>query len=152
MKPLGPVRRHYWLLQDMAQATGVDLSAAVENGTLDLALAYRLVEGSRGWLDVIAGARYVDAAIDLKTTPDYEAVDEMSRQVVDQVSAAALGAVASGVMHAADDIAGELAGITDDLGDAARNSIRDEANTRVGQRVDDIVGRVEAIPPRDPDG
>lgn len=37
MKPLGPVRRHYWLLQDMARTTGVDLAAALERGTIEKA-------------------------------------------------------------------------------------------------------------------
>ena len=32
--PLGPPRRHYWLVQEMARATRLDLAAAVSEGRL----------------------------------------------------------------------------------------------------------------------
>ena len=47
MTPLGDPRRHYWLVQGMAKATGVDLVRAVEEGRLTLA----------DWADTVQSCR-----------------------------------------------------------------------------------------------
>jgi len=51
MTPLGDPRRHYWLVQGMARATGVDLVRAFEAGRLDQADWAETVERCRacGW-------------------------------------------------------------------------------------------------------
>ncbi|WP_306153831.1 DUF6455 family protein [Roseovarius sp. MMSF_3281] len=45
--PLGPPRRHYWLVQGMARATGLDLVAAVRDGRL----------GLHDWADIVHNCR-----------------------------------------------------------------------------------------------
>ncbi len=47
-KPLGDATRHYWLVQDMARAAGVDLAAEVSAGRLDQAQWAGMVERCRG--------------------------------------------------------------------------------------------------------
>ncbi|WP_397542884.1 DUF6455 family protein [Roseovarius salis] len=67
MTPLGDPRRHYWLLQDMARATGVDLVRAFEEGrlgqnewaeTVERCRACGWAGGCRAWL----ASGVVDAA------------------------------------------------------------------------------------------
>ena len=48
MKPLGPAKRHYWLLQDMAKATKIDLVRAFDRGVIDNADWATLVTACRG--------------------------------------------------------------------------------------------------------
>ena len=50
MKPLGPMREHYWLLQDMARITGIDLSAAQERGAI----------GPDDWVGMVRACRDCD--------------------------------------------------------------------------------------------
>jgi len=45
--PLGHPRRHYWLVQGMARATGLDLAAAVQGGRL----------GVHDWADIVHNCR-----------------------------------------------------------------------------------------------
>lgn len=47
-KPLGDATRHYWLVQDMARAAGVDLAAEAAAGRLDQAQWAGMVERCRG--------------------------------------------------------------------------------------------------------
>jgi hypothetical protein len=53
MAPLGAPRRHYWLVQGMARATGVDLVRAFDEGRLAPADWAETVERCRacGWAD-----------------------------------------------------------------------------------------------------
>ncbi|KPP83331.1 MAG: hypothetical protein HLUCCO07_12710 [Rhodobacteraceae bacterium HLUCCO07] len=37
MKPLGDMRRHFWMVQKMARAQGLDLAGAMARGDLDQA-------------------------------------------------------------------------------------------------------------------
>ncbi|WP_101067776.1 DUF6455 family protein [Roseovarius salinarum] len=48
LKPLGPPRRHYWLLKRMARATGTDLVRARHAGSLDGPDWAEMVQRCRG--------------------------------------------------------------------------------------------------------
>lgn len=48
MKPLGEPRRHFWLVQKMAQKQGVDLTGAMARGDLDQADWAGMVTRCRG--------------------------------------------------------------------------------------------------------
>ncbi|MGH1424474.1 MAG: DUF6455 family protein [Pseudooceanicola sp.] len=47
MKPLGDVKRHFWLVKRMAKANGVDVNAAVRSGQLS----------ESDWADVVTRCR-----------------------------------------------------------------------------------------------
>ncbi|HKL46881.1 MAG TPA: DUF6455 family protein [Roseovarius sp.] len=47
MSPLGDMRRHYWLVLEMARLAGVDLVAAFRDGQLD----------NRSWAAMVASCR-----------------------------------------------------------------------------------------------
>lgn len=48
MTPLGPVKRHFWLVQRMARALGVDLGAKVASGRLSAPEHADMVTRCRG--------------------------------------------------------------------------------------------------------
>lgn len=48
MKPLGDIKRHYWLAQRMAKATGADLVAAHQSGELPQGEWAQMVQTCRG--------------------------------------------------------------------------------------------------------
>ncbi len=48
MTPLGDLRHHYWLVQRMAQRTGVDLVGAYEEGRIDPEDWAGMVQACRG--------------------------------------------------------------------------------------------------------
>ena len=118
------------------------VDTTVENATLDLALAYRLVKKRRGWLDVIVGGRYVNVSTDLGLTPDYEAVGEISSAVVGGIVAAALDTVEAGVKNEAEDVSEYLASFVSGAGDAARDELRDKVQSGVEETVEDILDRI----------
>ena len=49
-------------------------------------MTYRVIQGSRGWLDLRAGFRYTNLGQDLTIHPNDQAIDSASTQVVDQVA------------------------------------------------------------------
>jgi hypothetical protein len=48
MRPLGSERDHYWLALSMAKAAGVDLQAAIDDGTFDQQKWANTVQRCRG--------------------------------------------------------------------------------------------------------
>jgi hypothetical protein len=131
------------------------IDTTVENGTLDLALAYRVLEGKRGWVDLIVGARYVYVACELEMNPDYGAVDAISRALVDQAVTAVRDEFEDEVKRKAGGLSEDLAGLAGEVGSAARDKIRnalqlcvDGSADQVRQRVDEIMEKIDNIPPR----
>jgi opacity protein-like surface antigen len=102
-----------------------------KQATLDAGLFYRVYECDRGWLDLLAGARYMYFSTELGFTPDYAAAGALSEQLVDRTVSAVENAVESRASAKADLIADELAGhvadTADELADAARDRILDLA-------------------------
>jgi hypothetical protein len=111
-------------------------------GTIDAAVAYRVIEGERGWLDLLAGARYVKVEIDLDLSPDYDAVDDISHQVVTRAASAIRDEVQNEVDAHADEIAGKLAVAVGDIADQAKELVREEVGSRVKQRIEDILEKI----------
>lgn len=123
------------------------IDTTLEMGVLDLALAYRVVAGERGWMDLLVGARYYNASIEMDMNPDYAAVDTISSGVMNKTVKAAGDKVGDRVSSKADDMAQNLAAIKTDVGDAARDMVREEVSGRVGETVDDILGRIDSVAP-----
>ena len=131
------------------------ITPTVKMSVLDMALAYRVVEGDRGWLDLLLGGRYIDLSAKLDMTPDYAAVDQISSTVIDEVTKTVIGQVEDVANRKAGQIAGELATVRGDVGAAASEKIRDELQIRasdtadlVNQKIDEIMDKVASIPPR----
>lgn len=148
----------YMKISDDAETPGPffnTIDTTVENGAVDLALAYRVVDRERGWMDLLVGARYLYLSCELDMNPDYEAVDDISSTVMDKVVDTVLGQVEDGLDSKSGQIANELASVKSDLGEAARAEISDqlqirldETTERVNQKIDEIMEKIESIPPR----
>lgn len=124
------------------------IDTTIALAALDLALAYRLVAGERGWLDLLLGARYVDVTASLDMDPDTEAVDAISSAVMDKTVESVQGKVEDHVKRDADDIAADLAGLKEDVGDAARDLVRENVAGEVGETVENILERIAVVDPR----
>ncbi|WP_073033518.1 DUF6455 family protein [Roseovarius pacificus] len=70
MKPIGSQCRHYWLLQDMAKATQVDLARAFREGRISTQEWAGMVgrcracswpDGCQSWLRRTPGPRHIPA-------------------------------------------------------------------------------------------
>lgn len=59
MKPMGKMRRHYWLTQDMAKALDVDLVAAFRDGRITNADYAGMVSRCRQCADPAACRRWL---------------------------------------------------------------------------------------------
>ena len=93
----GEVRKGRWgLLADglFAQlSAGGDLPASfytntsvkIQQGMASLALAYRLIDDRRGFLDIYAGARYNYMGINIPSSPDSAGIDSFSDSVAQRI-------------------------------------------------------------------
>ena len=63
----------------------------------------RVLEGERGWLDVLVGGRYMYLGVDFDMQPDYAAAGDISSSVVNQAADTVSGQVGSQVGKKADD-------------------------------------------------
>ncbi len=81
----------------MADFISMNLSGSLETDTLvktmdvhfdeiiiEPALRWRVIEKPRGWLDVYAGARYVNIYQSLRLHPDKQRIEEASTALVDR--------------------------------------------------------------------
>jgi hypothetical protein len=114
----------------------------VTMGSLEAALAYRVLDVERGWLDLLLGARFITIEAELDLSPDYDAVDTISSEVVSRTASAIRDEVQAEVQDHADEIAQELAAIAGDIRDRAEGRIREEVRGRVNQRIEDILDRI----------
>lgn len=121
------------------------IDTTVENGAVDLALAYRIVDRERGWMDLLAGARYMYLSCELDMNPDYEAVDEISSTVMDQVVNTVLGQVEDGLDSKSGQIENELASVKNDLGEAARAEISDQLQIRLDETTEQVNQKIDEI-------
>ena len=71
IKPLGDARAHYWKMIGMADAVGVSLVKAWDEGRLSAADHAGMVERCRGCAGVAACTKLLDGRPDLKVAPDY---------------------------------------------------------------------------------
>jgi gas vesicle protein len=87
--------------------------------------------------------------------PDYGAVDAISRALVDQAVTAVRDEFEDEVKRKAGGLSEDLAGLAGEVGSAARDKIRnalqlcvDGSADQVRQRVDEIMEKIDNIPPR----
>lgn len=123
------------------------IDTTVEMAALDVALAYRVLARDRGWLDVLAGGRYMYVSAELEMAPDYEAVDAISASVMQTTAQAIQKNVGGDVKQDAGEMAEDLAGLKENVGEAAREMVRDRVQGKVDETVEDIIGRIDAIAP-----
>ena len=131
------------------------ISPTIEMSVLDMALAYRVVEGDRGWVDLLVGARYIDISGKLDMQPNYAGVDGISRTVLDTVTQTVGAQVQQAAGAKAGQIANELASVVGDVGAAAKQKIQSEVQIKatdtavlINQKIDQIMDQVASIPPR----
>lgn len=134
----GEVRKGRWgLLADglFAQlSAGGDLPASfysntsvkIQQGMASLALAYRLIDDRRGFLDIYAGARYNYMGISINASPDSAGISDFSdraaQRMVNGISARADAFLAQNAEAIVDQVAG---GVKDILTTKALEKIAD---------------------------
>lgn len=118
----GEVRKGRWgILADgfFAQlSAGGDLPASfydnttvkVQQGMASLALAFRLIDDRRGFLDIYAGARYNYMGVNVTASPDSDGIDRFSNAAARRIVQGVGAQVASFLKENADAIAEEAAG------------------------------------------
>jgi hypothetical protein len=107
------------------------IETTIDASVVDVGVVYRVVQGRRGWIDALAGGRYVSLGIDSDLIPDFEAIDEISASAVDKAVDAVRDEVGDAVDRVSGELAEELAGLTSGVGAAAGDRIRDEVSVRI---------------------
>lgn len=126
------------------------IEPTIKLGLIDVAVAYRVFENDRSWLDLMAGGRYVHMDVKLDLDPDYDAVNDISSEVVGRASDAIRDQVEGEVNRKAEGIAEELAAITGDISDEAEDRILEEIRDRVRENIEGILGNIDAVTPPPP--
>jgi predicted transcriptional regulator len=123
------------------------IEPTIKMAIIDAALAYRVIDGKRGWLDLLAGGRYFNMDVELDLSPDYDAVDDISSEVVSRTASAIRDEVQRAVNRKAEEIAEKLADIRDDISEHAEDLIRDEVRGRVEESIDDVLDNIGDLTP-----
>lgn len=104
----------------------------VEQVLAELAISYRLLDGERGYLDLIAGARYVYLRSELSFHLDAAGVRDVSRDLSDAAVNRAVGAIQNEVSRAAARARAQLAALNlDERAEALRGELRTKAIERI---------------------
>ena len=106
-------------------------SLKVQQGMASLALAYRIIDDRRGFLDFYAGARYNYLGLEIDTSTDTAGINQVATQVTDRISTAVSERVQSAVTAAEEKIQAAVA--------AAKAELRDAAIDRVAGIQSDLV-------------
>jgi hypothetical protein len=127
----------YAELSDVADTPGPlysNVNGKLEQGLLELALAYRLVEGPRGYVDIFAGARYNYLGLDLSANLDNNGIQQVSNTTSDRI----VNGLSSRAQQA----------ITQDV-NALQTQIRAEVNADLQSRLKSLAARVVESTGRD---
>jgi hypothetical protein len=124
------------------------IDTTFDTGELDAALFFRVTEGGRGWVDVLAGARWMHFGIEYEMTPDYEAADDISASIVGEVTGHVQSGVSRAVSGAADHIADVVAELPTGEGEAAR-TIYGSRRVRESVSTDEVLQRIDRRVPTD---
>ena len=109
-------------------------SLNVQRGLVSLALAYRIVDDRRGFLDFYAGARYNYLGVQISTTVDSDGVSAFSDQIVDRLTARIDAKV--------NQIVSSLAGI---LASDVETKVKQDLDSRALARIADTPGDVRQL-------
>jgi opacity protein-like surface antigen len=144
------VRKNRWgvvldgLYVDLSDASGTpgpffeSVKVEYQQAALDVGLCYRVFESESGWVDLLAGARYMYYSAELGFTPNDEAASTLSAQVIDSTVAAVHETVEGKVGANADDIAEAVAGRLGDIAsaaDARLDEIADAVREAIGEKL-----------------
>lgn len=104
----------------------------VEQVLAELAISYRLLEGERGYLDLLLGARYIYLRNELNFHLDSAGVRDVSRDLSDAAVNRAVGAIQNEVREAAARARAQLAALNlDERAEALRSELRTSAIERI---------------------
>lgn len=110
--------------------TSVDVQ--VEQVLAEVDLAYRLLEGKRGYLDVFVGARYVYMGTEINFHLDNAGVSEISSELSDAIVNRAVAVIQKEVHKTATRIESQLAALN--LSERA-DALREEVRTAVFEKI-----------------
>ncbi|MFT5408723.1 MAG: hypothetical protein ACI9NC_001433, partial [Verrucomicrobiales bacterium] len=113
-----------------------NVSVGIEQVLAEAALSYRILEGERGWLDVLAGARYVYLGSTLDLTIDSPGVRRASEGLSSAVVDRAVDA-------ARDEVDRRLPSLIADLRASASEALEDRVVGRVDEIKDAIRDRID---------
>ena len=120
-----------------------NVSAGVKQSILEGAYAYRIAEGDRGWIDLLAGARWIYLSGSLTMTVDDAGVsqvsDELSSRVIDRTKEAVKKEVDSRIPEL-------VANLSDSLRDKVEDRVADRVASIKEELRDRINGRIGALP------
>lgn len=104
-----------------------DVNVEMEQVIAEATLSYRLIDSPRGWLEVLAGARYFYLKNELTLSVDNDGVREFSEELSSRVVGAAMDAVEREVRSA---VPAAVAGLEDKTAD-----LRSQVSTGIENRV-----------------
>lgn len=122
----------------------------VEQVLAELAISYRLLEGKRGYLDLLAGARYMHLRNELNFHLDSAGVRDVSRDLSDAAVNRAVHAIHDEVRRAAGRARAQLAALNlDERAEALRGELRTSAIERILEQttIREIIEAVRSLTP-----
>jgi DNA-binding transcriptional regulator YiaG len=122
----------------------------VEQVLAELAISYRLLEGDRGYLDFIAGARYMYLRSELNFHLDSAGVRDVSRDLSDAAVNRAVGVIQNKVSQAAARARAQLAALNlDERAEALRGELRTSAIERILEQttIREIIEAIRRLTP-----
>lgn len=128
--------------------TSVDVQ--VEQVLAELAVSYRLLEGDRGYLDFIAGARYMYLRSELNFHLDSAGVRDVSRDLSEAAVNRAVGVLQNKVSQAATRARAQLAALNlDERAEALRGELRTSAIERILEQttIREIIEAIRSLTP-----
>lgn len=134
-----------WMrLEDDAGTPGPYLStveARLDMVMLEAAIAYRFVQTPRFSADILAGARYVHARVNIDAEPDLAAVGTVSGRVIETAGEELRSVVGAAVDDKKDDIARKVSWLGGPVGEQVRDAIDD---VRLRPDADVVTGEIAA--------
>lgn len=119
-------------LSDVADPEGplyTNVNLEVQQGLAQLALAYRVVDGPRGYVDFFAGARYNYLSLDVKASIDDEGIEALSTNLSD--------AIVESLVSKAEQI------VIEDV-ESLKEQIEAGVETDLEKRLEEISAKIEA--------
>lgn len=124
-----------------------NVSVGVEQILAEGVVTYRLLQGDRGWLDVLAGARYIYLGSELSMSVDSAGVrslsESLSANIVDRTTTAAKTELNKRLSPLLGEIRKQLAGAAHDRVDEIKGQLEQGVSDRVEDVKQEIRDRIE---------
>lgn len=128
--------------------TSIDVE--VEQVLAEVAVSYRLLEGERGYLDLLAGARYVYLGNELSFHLDSAGVRDLSNDLSNAIVDRAVNAIQGAVSKTAARVQTRLAAVNlNERADVLRAELRTTATEKIleANALRDIINSIHALTP-----